>query len=206
MVASGATKTNVTGAGGQWGIVVGGLGKGPGSVSIHSPFTVQSANSKEDELEADLAVVKLHPHEGDGLYSAPRTKRPEVEPLVESHAHVGVECGEVKFREAGTFADSALSVRLHMNPTPPSKSRHVVEPRADHAAITGVGGANLWIHSPRNAFIAVGGREPVPPRSPTGRPAGHAGPGDVTRGATPPTGRWSGSAHPRAHLRIGLMS
>ena len=49
----------MTGAGGQWGIVVGGLGKGPGSVSIHSPFTVQSANSKEDELEADLVVMGI---------------------------------------------------------------------------------------------------------------------------------------------------
>ena len=73
-VTAGHVAAQVEQAGGQWGIVVGGLGKAPRSVPIHSPFTVQSANSEEDEFEVDLAVVKLHPHEVDGLYSAPRTK------------------------------------------------------------------------------------------------------------------------------------
>ena len=73
-VTAGHVAAQIEQAGGQWGIVVGGLGKAPRSVPIHSPFTVQSANSKEDEFETDLAVVKLHPHEVDGLYSAPRTK------------------------------------------------------------------------------------------------------------------------------------
>ena len=73
-VTAGHVAARVEKAGGPWGIVVGGLGKAPRSVRIHSAFTVQSANSEEDEFEADLAVVKLHQHEVDGLYSAPRTK------------------------------------------------------------------------------------------------------------------------------------
>ena len=73
-VTAGHVAARVEQEGGPWGILVGGLGKAPRPVSIHSPFTVQSANSEEDEFEADLAVVKLHPREVDGLYSAPRMK------------------------------------------------------------------------------------------------------------------------------------
>ena len=73
-VTAGHVAARVEKAGGLWGILVGGLGKAPRPVPIHSPFTVQSANSEEDEFEADLAVVKLHPREVDALYSAPRTK------------------------------------------------------------------------------------------------------------------------------------
>ena len=68
-VAARAEKT-----GGPWGLFVGGLGKAPRPVPIHSAFTVQSANAQDDEFEADLAVVKLHRREVDGLYSTPRTK------------------------------------------------------------------------------------------------------------------------------------
>ena len=73
-VTAGHVAARVERAGEPWGVVVGGLGKAARSVRIHSPFTVQSANSKDDEFEADLAVVKLHPNEVDGLYRAPKTK------------------------------------------------------------------------------------------------------------------------------------
>ena len=73
-VTAGHVAARVEQEGGSWGIVVGGLGKAPRAVPIHSSFIVQSANSEDDEFEADLAVVKLHPHEVDGLYSAPRAK------------------------------------------------------------------------------------------------------------------------------------
>ena len=73
-VTAGHVAARVEKAGGLWGILVGGLGKAPRPVPIHSPFTVQSTNSEEDEFEADLAVVKLHRREVDALYSAPRTK------------------------------------------------------------------------------------------------------------------------------------
>ena len=58
-VTAGHVAARVEKAGGQWGILVGGLGRASRSVPIYSPFTVQSANSQDDEFEADLAVVKL---------------------------------------------------------------------------------------------------------------------------------------------------
>ena len=73
-VTAGHVAARIEKAGGLWGIVVGGLGKAPRAVPVHSSFIVQSANSEHDEFEADLAVAKLHPHEVAGLYSAPRTK------------------------------------------------------------------------------------------------------------------------------------
>ena len=73
-VTAGHVTAKVEQEGGPSGIVVGGPGNASSSVRIPSAFSGQSANAGDDEFEPDLAVVKLHRREVEGLYRAPGTR------------------------------------------------------------------------------------------------------------------------------------